>query len=809
MEKQLNLFARGGLEDEGGEVDEVSGNEVPVGGTKKGVRDDIPAMISEGEFIFPEDVVRYIGLDKLMQLRQEAKMGLKKMEAMGQMGNSDEATMPDDLPFDMADLIIVSSAPQENDEPKKMSRGGMGYQPSIYQGAQINPNQYMPPASAFNPATTQQPFQATSYLPSFAGVPYQTVTGTPRPDTTAEEAIDSIYINVKYINPATGDIRTFKFYEGKPISDIPEGYVPYKEGVDPEDVVKEDVVEEDVVTNVTQVSRDRDDDGAPPPPPPFNWNKATPEAIVNEVNKIKGPAGTIITGLAFGLNPVFGGLAYAATKANEKQTLTKLGEMLKDKNFVKKMSDAGQLKNLKDSLTELQDKTEGKGTVDINFLGVVGSLIKTVTNALKDVLTPKQKQDTIVGAITSAANIELPKIPDQEVEEPTITITQTDPFATSAAAPYFKDDTLTRDGLASLGTTDETDRFATPEGLGSTSVLGDTLVLDNRFRPDRVEITPSQMAKAIIDFPTGSYDEQPIMRGAEILGQLEAPIVYGQSSPTAAKVEISPYEGSVQQAAGLSVSEQMRKMTEERAKQRKQVIDPEFTKGIPEPDFDPRGRNQIPTVEQKQSSLSPVPVPVGLTGSYDEVPSSITPVTAATAPAPSYATMDMGEAGRTKQVQVKSEPKQTATTFSDAFANARKAEKELGRDSGTSTFEYGGNTYTTKLAEDKETKPTSTFTDTEKYEMAKAIKRDSSSGQEKRERQAFQTKQQRLIDSKGDVQTAFASEIAAVDRKERRAFIKNLTEDYLRATGSLNKGGLASKPKKKVTSKKRGLATRK
>jgi hypothetical protein len=79
MEKQLDLFARGGLEDEGGEVDEVSGNEVPVGGTKKGVRDDIPAMISEGEFIFPEDVVRYIGLDKLMQLRQEAKMGLKKL----------------------------------------------------------------------------------------------------------------------------------------------------------------------------------------------------------------------------------------------------------------------------------------------------------------------------------------------------------------------------------------------------------------------------------------------------------------------------------------------------------------------------------------------------------------------------------------------------------------------------------------------------------------------------------------------------------------------------------------------------------
>ena len=37
-------------------------------------------------------------------MRQEAKQGLKKMEAMGQMGNADEATLPDDMPFDMDDL---------------------------------------------------------------------------------------------------------------------------------------------------------------------------------------------------------------------------------------------------------------------------------------------------------------------------------------------------------------------------------------------------------------------------------------------------------------------------------------------------------------------------------------------------------------------------------------------------------------------------------------------------------------------------------------------------------------------------------
>ena len=54
-----------------------------------------------------------------------------------------------------------------------------------------------------------------------------------------------------------------------------------------------------------------------------------------------------------------------------------------------------------------------------------------------------------------------------------------------------------------------------------------------------------------------------------------------------------------------------------------------------------------------------------------------------------------------------------------------------------------------------------------------------------RERQAFQNKQQKLIASGGDVETAFAAEIAGVDRKERRDFINNLKEDYLRATGQL------------------------
>lgn len=94
------LLKRGGMLQEGGTVDPVSGNEVPVGAMQEEVRDDVPAQLSEGEFVFPADVVRYIGLERLMMMRQAAKQGLQKMEEMGQMSNSEEATMEDDAEFE-------------------------------------------------------------------------------------------------------------------------------------------------------------------------------------------------------------------------------------------------------------------------------------------------------------------------------------------------------------------------------------------------------------------------------------------------------------------------------------------------------------------------------------------------------------------------------------------------------------------------------------------------------------------------------------------------------------------------------------
>ena len=627
----MEQFEDGGLKDEGGTVDEVSGNEVPVGGTKKGVRDDIPAMVSEGEFIFPEDVTRYIGLDKLMQLRQDAKMGLKKMEAMGQMGNGDEATMEDDMPFEMADLIIVGG-PME--EPQEKYKGGVlhaqqgtlvgpqpatgiaGYQPSVYANrAPINPYQYQAPASAFTPPTYQNtqvaPSQPTSgYMPKFVGqgVTRKTVTGRETPRVEAEQFVEDIYLDVKYINRETGDIRTFKFYQGEPISEIPAGYVPYEEGQDPAEGTTPP--EGEVTVPTTQVTRSGRDDDPTPPPPPFNWDEATPEAIVNEVNKIQGPAGSVVTGLAFALNPVLGGLAYAATKANEKQTLTKLGEMLKDKDFVKKMSDAGQLKKLKDSLTGLEEKTKGEGTVDIDLLGQIGTLIKGVTGALKDVFTPKQEKDAIAGAVSSAAD------QDPTKKDNTITIVD-DPFATSAAASYFKDDTLTREGLASLGTTDETDRFDTAEALSqleSTSVLGDTSLINqqgtsySRSPTDVVSSRPASLEESLFSYaPLAPIS---VDRISELIGNIDTtdPVKISESiismskdvaQPTRPLEDLPPEEQDT--ADPLSMAQAaMKAMTRDREEQREAAFEPEFLKGLGGP----------PSIEEQAAAESQVSLDV-------------------------------------------------------------------------------------------------------------------------------------------------------------------------------------------------------
>ena len=107
-------------------VDPVSGNEIPMGSTAAEVRDDIPAQLSEGEYVVPADVVRFYGVKFFEDLRTEAKKGFMEMAENGRIGGEPveadgmEIIEPeDDLPFDLMELQMM-----DDDEPVEMDAGG-------------------------------------------------------------------------------------------------------------------------------------------------------------------------------------------------------------------------------------------------------------------------------------------------------------------------------------------------------------------------------------------------------------------------------------------------------------------------------------------------------------------------------------------------------------------------------------------------------------------------------------------------------------------------------------------------------------
>ena len=112
-ENQMEMMLEGGgLNEQGGTVDPVSGNEVPDGATQAGVRDDIPAMLSEGEYIMNEASTRYHGVGKLNAMQEEAKQGYNQMEQDGLMGQEVDQT-EEALPFGMADLSVSDEEGRE------------------------------------------------------------------------------------------------------------------------------------------------------------------------------------------------------------------------------------------------------------------------------------------------------------------------------------------------------------------------------------------------------------------------------------------------------------------------------------------------------------------------------------------------------------------------------------------------------------------------------------------------------------------------------------------------------------------------
>ena len=151
MEQQMQMFAIGGLDDDGLSRDPVSGNEIPPGSMANEVRDDVEARLSDGEYVVPANVVRFFGVKFFEDLRTQAMQGLGAMEANGRIGGE---PVPSDMPMQdqMAEI-----QPDVSEEEMQMLQGLMnegGYVSGYANGGDVpkdvdleNPSNY-----PFNPS---------------------------------------------------------------------------------------------------------------------------------------------------------------------------------------------------------------------------------------------------------------------------------------------------------------------------------------------------------------------------------------------------------------------------------------------------------------------------------------------------------------------------------------------------------------------------------------------------------------------------------------------------------------------------------
>ena len=314
--------SRGMAMNEGGDigetvgVDPVSGNEIPLGSTAENVRDDIPAQLSEGEYVVPADVVRYYGVKFFEDLRTEAKLGFQQMQENGRIGGEPVGMemAGDELPFDISELQMTD----DGEEQPMMAAGGYmkSYAPGGFES--YSPTDYQPGGSM---------------------------------GTGGLEVI-------KYEHP-DGRVLFIQFMNGTPLTMIPEGFE------------KADTASEEVSEGVSeQVTRsDNDDDNTPPieAPEPIDWsNEATVEDFQNYADRRGGFGQKAIT---VGAGIVAGLPGSALVRMAQKMEDSRVREGLKDQ--IEAANESGDTKKsaalqaVLDSMDAKSDKSDkdddGKG----------------------------------------------------------------------------------------------------------------------------------------------------------------------------------------------------------------------------------------------------------------------------------------------------------------------------------------------------------------------------------------------------------------------------------------------------------------
>jgi len=306
--KQMEmLFDEGGIADDGMNVDPVSGNEIPPGSMASEVRDDIPAQLSEGEYVVPADVLRFYGVKFFEDLRSEAKQGMSKMEADGRIGGE---------PVGMEDPRGAESAltPEEMAVLQEMGMavGGMVPQPTQstdpYMQQQRMYQQPSPVAmgnTGYDEGGAVASFDPSMYGAGFSFLSPSTTTTAPPVTSTSVMLYSPDGIAQSFTLPAQQAEHDAKIAEGWSTTPLATPQVTTK-------------VDEDSTYGSSFIKPETGEQGK-------KFSDMDGEELQNALNQNK-KARTLMQGMT-AINPMLGIAGLAATKYAEKQIL----EQMKDK----------------------------------------------------------------------------------------------------------------------------------------------------------------------------------------------------------------------------------------------------------------------------------------------------------------------------------------------------------------------------------------------------------------------------------------------------------------------------------------------
>jgi len=195
--------------------DPVSGNIAPVGATPEEVRDDIPIMASPNEFMIDAATRRYYGTTFFENLQAAAKQGFERIK------KGEESFFRDD------ELEVEEAAEKvtSGESPQQMQDGGEVQK--LSNGGEVDE---VPGSGIQIPPPMGGGYGGYGGAKRFVGYEYKT-----------------------YVHPTKPELQII-FFNGRPLSPIPEGYV---------------LKGQQVVEAIEQVTPSDDND--PPDDPPNTW----------------------------------------------------------------------------------------------------------------------------------------------------------------------------------------------------------------------------------------------------------------------------------------------------------------------------------------------------------------------------------------------------------------------------------------------------------------------------------------------------------------------------------------------------------